>query len=199
LFSNDPGMRFWLLFFLFTSPLLAQTSDYATLLQRAKQSDPTLNFEALRRAYTNLPGYNGYVVPKSAPMIKAANEEDWDLAKKEAKSLLEQNYLDLYAHQILLMVAEQNKDSAAAAHHEYMLDGLMTAICGGRDGKSEKSAWPILSVREQYQVCQILGWRVKGRGLVHGEGGPYDVTTVVTQDGDERTVYFDVSGFFGKL
>lgn len=55
-------MRLWLLFFLFTSPLLAQSGDYSALLERAKNSDPTLNFEALRRAYTKLPGYNGYIV-----------------------------------------------------------------------------------------------------------------------------------------
>lgn len=132
-------------------------------------------------------------------MHEAANANDWDLAKKEAETLLEQNYLDLYAHHLLLVIAEQNKDGAAAAHHEYMLDGLMTAIRGARDGKSEKAAWPILSVKEQYQVCGLLGWKVKGRALVASDGGAFELTTVVTRDGQERVVYFDVTGFFGKL
>lgn len=192
-------MRLLLIFLLLTGPVFAKTSDYATLVERAKQSDPELDFSALRKAYTETPTYSGYAISERGPMVKAVNKSDWAAAKKEAHLLLDQCYLDLEAHYVLLMVAEEEKDVEAAAHHEYMLRGLLVAIRGARDGKSAKTAWPVLNVGEEYAVCRLLGLKVKNRGLVTDESGSYDAMDVVDRDGKEFTIYFDVSSFFGKL
>lgn len=43
------------------------------------------------------------------------------------------------------------------------------------------------------------GSKTKGQALMTHDKKPYDVLTVVTADGTEKKVYFDISKFFGKF
>lgn len=48
-------------------------------------------------------------------------------------------------------------------------------------------------IREHYPKS-----RVKKQALVHENGKPYDILTIVTAEGQELPVYFDISNYFGK-
>jgi len=43
------------------------------------------------------------------------------------------------------------------------------------------------------------GWTVTGQSLLTKGRKAYDAMTVQSASGEERTIYFDISGFFGKL
>ena len=42
------------------------------------------------------------------------------------------------------------------------------------------------------------GYKLKQQSLVYENGKPYDVMDIVIADGEEKTIYFDISNYFGK-
>lgn len=43
------------------------------------------------------------------------------------------------------------------------------------------------------------GYRKSSQSLVFDKKRPYDIITIVNQEGDTKKVYFDISNFFGKF
>lgn len=189
-----------LLLLLLLLPLAAWGQDYSSLLKQAQRSDPATDFVALRQAFTRQPEYNGYESPRDLePMLKALAASEWDSAEKLARSVLAASYLQLDAHYVLILVARRRSDKTEESHHDFMLRGLSGAIRGGHDGSSPEQAWNALSVGEEYSVCRLAGWRLQKQGLVHRGPRAYDCLTVVNGEGKTFPVYFDISGWFGKL
>ncbi|OPX17768.1 hypothetical protein BXT86_04765 [candidate division WOR-3 bacterium 4484_100] len=42
------------------------------------------------------------------------------------------------------------------------------------------------------------GYKFKEQALMIYQGKPYDCLTIITKDGVEKMIYFDISSFFGK-
>ena len=63
-----------------------------------------------------------------------------------------------------------------------------------------KNAIPVDSVREEYEWVEqnLPGYHPASQALQKIDGKPYDVLTVKNDAGEERTLYFDISSFFGK-
>ena len=57
-------------------------------------------------------------------------------------------------------------------------------------GIAAEYAW----IKENYPGCTM-----KKQALVQHSNKPYDVLTIVTSDGQEKEIHFDVSNFFGKF
>lgn len=72
---------------------------------------------------------------------------------------------------------------------------------GPTAGSSPADAIIVGSVKEEYDwmLRNCPGFRPELQSLQFVHGKPYDVLTWGNKDGDKRTVYFDISGFFGKL
>jgi hypothetical protein len=43
------------------------------------------------------------------------------------------------------------------------------------------------------------GYKLKKQSLGHNGGKPYDLMDIKTSSGEEKTIYFDISNFFGNL
>ena len=71
---------------------------------------------------------------------------------------------------------------------------------GDRDGSSPENAVVVGSVEEEYVWMErhCPGFRPGAQSLQEIEGKPYDVLTWQDSGGEERTVYFDISEFFGR-
>lgn len=83
--------------------------------------------------------------------------------------------------------------------HYLALQGIIDSITGSGDGRSEDSAWRVIHVGEEYLVLAYLEYEVESQSLVFGaDRVPYDVFKVKDAEGKTRTVYFDISLFFGK-
>lgn len=57
-------------------------------------------------------------------------------------------------------------------------------------GIEEENKW----LRQNYQGCSK-----KMQSLSNYKKKPYDIITIITSDGKEKEVYFDISQFFGKF
>lgn len=72
---------------------------------------------------------------------------------------------------------------------------------GMRDGTSYEKAIIVKSVADEYKYIRenCPNCQNKSQSLVFKGKKPYDVLTVVKEDGGEMDYYFDISKFFGKF
>lgn len=70
----------------------------------------------------------------------------------------------------------------------------------GGDGSSPEQAVVVGSVSEEYAWMQrnCPGFRPGMQALQEIDGKAFDVLTWQNDRGEKRTVYFDISGFFGR-
>ncbi len=108
----------------------------------------------------------------------------------------------LLATVVLLAVAcSTSKHSASTAGSQQTANG------DAPDGSSPEKAIVIRAKSEGDGVGQEYSWLKKhypgytrkGQGLAPMNGKTYDVLTITTADGVEKTIYFDISNFFGKF
>ena len=63
----------------------------------------------------------------------------------------------------------------------------------------EKSETVGVQAEYKWLRAHYPGYSSKGQSLQNNNKKPYDVITIVTADGSEKKVYFDISNFFGKF
>lgn len=70
----------------------------------------------------------------------------------------------------------------------------------GRDGSSFQKAVIVGSVRAEYLYIDrtFNGSNILSQVVTANSGRTYDVVTIRTRQGEEREVYFDISGFYRK-
>jgi hypothetical protein len=68
-----------------------------------------------------------------------------------------------------------------------------------RDGTSPEKAIVVQSVDEEYEWIQhhFPGFRVERQVLGEFNGKPFDILNCRNDQGEERTVFFDISAFLG--
>ncbi|MBB3186912.1 hypothetical protein [Microbacter margulisiae] len=77
----------------------------------------------------------------------------------------------------------------------------------GRDGSSYQKAIIIHASSEstgvpaEYQWLKnhYPGYQTKMQTLVFHQKKPYDIIEIVTAEGQDKNIYFDISNYFGKL
>ena len=80
-------------------------------------------------------------------------------------------------------------------------------VSSGNDGSSFEKAIVINEKSESAGVSAEYAWlrenypgyMAKGQSLNFHRNKPYDIMTIITADGVEKKVYFDISKFFGKF
>lgn len=173
---------------------------YAALLADAQQDIRNVNFEALREAYTQTPGYAPYSSPIAAQELRAALEaKEWARAGYIAAELLDRDFLQLDLHGALAQVFEQAGRTERADWHRAFIAGMINAIMNSGHGLTYDRAFRVVHVREEYEILNILGVRVLERALVEHAGRRYDAFRVNTKQGRPVTIHFDVEVMMGAI
>ncbi|HWB28817.1 MAG TPA: VCBS domain-containing protein [Chitinophagaceae bacterium] len=84
---------------------------------------------------------------------------------------------------------------------------VQTSSNAAADGSSYEKA---IVIQEQHETSGVdaeykwirehyPGSKTKVQSLNYNNKKPYDVLTIVTADGTEKKIYFDISNFFGKF
>jgi hypothetical protein len=174
--------------------------EFQALLERVKKSDASVDFARMRQLQTQLDDYKPYGDVESHPLalLKAGSAEG---AQRLVDQMLARNYLDLEAHFAGAEIADTRKDSAAAAHHRYVIQGVFDSILKSGDGKSPETAYVVVTLSEEYALMGHLGLRVGGQSLIHDEEGhSYDQLQGVDAKGKPtREVYFNIDALMGAL
>jgi len=169
-------------------------AEFKAVLERVKQSDPSVDFAHLRMLVTELDSYS---TPGSGPsrdkMNAALRSKDYKSALKFAEKDLADNYLDIDAQIGAMAAADKLGDDRKAAHHRYVAKGIIDSILSSGDGKAPATAYKVIAVREEYAVLMALGLRPQSQGLNHIDGHHYDVLTAIDPKTNEsRTLYFNI-------
>lgn len=186
------------LIFLLMIPVAAQEQaqkvSYQQLLERVKKSDQTVDFTALRMAYTETPDYSPYGDREEhKAMYEAFKAKDYAKTIKLAEKSLEKNYVDADTHFISYLAYKELKDEKKTAFHDFMVKGLLKSIIGGLDGKTTATAFKVIAVDEEYVLLRFMGMRVTGQGLVQEKEHAYDAMTVVDPETNQTmTFYFNI-------
>ncbi len=114
---------------------------------------------------------------------------DFDKVLSLADAWLKKLPIDADVHLMVAMCYKEKGDLPNMCKHLNVFYGLLSSITSGGDGLSEKTAFPVVSAREEYSLVQEIGGRVKSQKLI----GNIDKLEVERRGGKTVTLYFDVT------
>lgn len=166
--------------------------SFALLLERAKKSDPTLDFKELRLAYTETTDYSPYGGDRETrkKMFAALSAKEFDSAVESAEKILAKNFVEINAHFVAYVAHRESGRAEKATFHKFMFDGLVKSITGTGDGKTAETAFVVITTDEEYTLFNILGLRPAGQSLITQNGHSFDRMTVTNPKTNETVVYF---------
>jgi hypothetical protein len=171
---------------------------YQKLVDRAKRGDVTVDFKELRRAFADWQCEKNTDAPNREVMVDAFNKKDYAKAVELVEVVLDYEYIHRGLHLAAEDAYRHLGDAKRAEEHKAIADKLLDALLTSGDGKTAKTAFYVLSVREEYFVMQKLGYRPHGQALVSEGDGMFDVlmgTDTSTQK--EVSLYFEITSFYG--
>ena len=177
-------------------------SSYGELLAQLKSGNTAIDFQALRFARADQPGYNPYAAladPDKGDLIRAMAANNADQVATIANRIIGRDYTDIDAHAALATVLERRGQTQEAAFERAVADGLLRSIQLSADGMSPETAFVVIGVAEEYTLLGAMGVQVARQSLIQADRGPVDALEVVSQNGDRRTVYFDISRLFNAM
>ena len=163
---------------------------YQALLARAKASAPYSDWEGLRMAFADRPGFKltGQDVTKGE-MFKAVEAADCATALTEAKAVIAEAFVDADAHLIAAYCDDKLGNATDATWERDVGLGLLKSIETG-DGLSPASPFTVIDIDEEYALLRARGLTVSGQALLQQGGHSYDAITAVTDKGVSATYYF---------
>ena len=181
----------------------AGEAGYDALLAQLKSGNTGIDFQALRYARAELPGYNPYEAladPAKGDLIRAMAANDPARVSALANQIIERDYTDIDAHAALAAVLERRGQREQAAFELAVANGLLRSIGESGDGMTPETAYVVIGVAEEYSFLGALGVQVARQSLVQAARGPVDALEVVNPaNGERQTVYFDVSRLFNAM
>jgi hypothetical protein len=75
-----------------------------------------------------------------------------------------------------------------------------TEAAGKPDGSSFEKAIAVKSIDDEYKWLRknYSGYKLELQALTMHKGKAYDMLRIVTSKGEKKSIYFDISSFFGK-
>jgi len=167
-------------------------NSYETLLERVKKSDQAVDFKELRLAYTETSTYSPYGGDGESrrAMFDAIKSREFDKALQNAETVLARNYLDIMGHFGCFVSDRELAHADKATYHKFVFEGLLNSIKNSGDGKSEETAFVVISVDEEYALLNWLGFRPTGQALINKDHHNYDKMTVTDPKTNETIAYF---------
>ena len=167
-------------------------SRYQALLAAAKDAAPNADWTALRLAYAARAAFHPFAESEArAKMFDALQANDCGSALGDARSVLDDDYVDADAHLIAAYCEEKAGDARASQFDRDVGAGLIASIETG-DGLSPASAFTVLSTAEEASVLRALGLAAKGETRLSEGGHTYDAIATIDAKGEARTYYFQV-------
>jgi hypothetical protein len=176
--------------------------DYSILLAKVKNFDQTVDFKALRLSYTKTNNYSPYGADNSLrdAIFKALKEKRYEEAIKLAQSVMEKNYVDIYAHFFSRIAYRELGDQKKFEFHHFVTKGLIDSILNSGNGQNPEGAFLVISTDEEYMILEVLGLSNKKQELIHASDQTYDKFEVVHQKtGETGVTFFNVTIPFGWL
>lgn len=103
--------------------------------------------------------------------------------------------IDADVHLMVAMCYKEKKDFQNMSKHLSAFYGLLSSLTASGDGLTEKTAFKVVSIDEEYSFTKEIGGKVKSQKLV----GNFDQLEVERRGGKIVILYFDVSAHMKAL
>ena len=181
----------------------AEQASYDALVGELKAGNTAIDYQALRFARAELPGYNPYDAladPDKGDLIRAMAANDADRVAAIANDIVARDYTDIDAHAALSTVLERSGRRDEAAFELAVANGLLSSIEQSGDGTTPETAFVVVGIAEEYSFLGARGVQVARQSLIQTDRGPVDALEVVNPTTNERsTIYFNVSRLFAAM
>lgn len=184
-------------------PGVAYAADtLKSMMDKVEDGDASVDFLALRRAQVASPRYKPVTREEenSAPEIQAAlAEEDFETCAELADEIVEDDHMSLRGHFSGMICDTKLGDVEKAAHHKWVVEGILNAISKSGDGNTPETA---LFVTNMTEVFDFLGFQkfkiMEGKLMNHEDGRHFFRMAVVKPDEQDRgyNIFFDVTAPF---
>jgi len=201
---SDPrrGMAFGVLFScliaLLTVPAYAAVPDpearYQALLADAQAGHPPVDWQVLRFAYADRPGFilqSREYGDLRQQMFTAFGAQDWAKALATSQQMIEKDFVDPEAHMIASICFKKLGEDDKAQRDRDVAAGLFRSI-ETADGLTKATSLTVISVDEEYIYLRMKGLRPTQQSLVREDGHGYDVIETKDAKGQVRSVYFQI-------
>jgi hypothetical protein len=169
--------------------------DYENLLAKLKGGDTSIDFTALRMAFTKTKeySYSGTTKAEKEKFLKPFNDKNYKDALKQAEKFMEKNYVDANAHFVAYNAAKELKDEKKAEFYKAVLLGLLASIKDGNDGLSAEKPFRVISIDEEYTLMRFLGYQFSSQSLQNADGHQFDVFAATNAKTKENVkLYFNI-------
>ena len=181
----------------------AEQASYDALVAQLKAGNTAIDYQALRFARSELPGYNPYDAladPDKGDLVRAMGANDTDRVAAIANDIIARDYTDIDAHAALSTVLQRRGETDQAAFELAVANGLLNSIEQSGDGMTPETAFVVIGIAEEYSLLGAKGLQVAKQSLLQTERGPVDALDVVNPTNNESsTVYFNVSRLFAAM
>jgi hypothetical protein len=171
---------------------------YAELVASVRKGDANVDYAAMRYAYLDSPERKKGKYYDSKERNDVLQKKDFEKALKMANEIFATDFVDINAH--LFAAAAYHglgREEDAKKEVDYAR-ALVKSILDSGDGKTQDTAYVVISVDEEYIVLRFLEIRPGGQSLSGGKNGQMFDVLKGSKDGQGVTMYFNISKFFGK-
>jgi len=175
---------------------------YSEVVRKLETGQTDINFREFRESFLESKQFEA--VNKQKPDLEILRNMMHELMRMSkyteiigvAKKMLSIDYTDLEAHKVLQQTYKILGDTANRNKYHDIELGLLKSIVknGDGDGKSCKTAWPVIQVTEEYFILNMIGAQLKKQSIDNTDG-LCDKMEVITDEGD-KTYYFDINNVF---
>jgi Domain of unknown function (DUF4919) len=198
-------------FILLRSLLFAQTNQevviptfadkYSQTVKQLEAGVTDINYKEFRESFIQSEQFK-VASAKSTEFSNLKKEMRLQIKEKKynglvvtTKKMLSIDYTSMIAHKILRQTYKILDDSINSAKYKAIQFGLLTSITKSGDGKTCATGWPVIQIDEEYFILEMLGANLLSQGL-DNSGGICDRMEVKTEEGENKTYYFEVSQVF---
>jgi hypothetical protein len=174
---------------------------YADLTKRATEGDKSVDFSALRAAYPYTDQWDPFGNKSAALMdqaVAASKGKDCATALEKLDEILKVDFTIDAAHALRSDCLAETGNGSAASIESAIANGLVQSLMESGDGNTERTAYLVMTEREEMDVLANRHLAVKVRETeIRGVGDRlYDeVQSASAAGGAIQTVYFDVTSF----
>jgi Domain of unknown function (DUF4919) len=172
--------------------------QYVQLVERAKKGDSTVSFKELRRVFGDWQCQKHSDAPDRQAMVDAFEKKDYAKAVELVEGVLDYEYVHRGMHLAAEDAYRHLGNTTKADEHKAVAEKLLDALLTSGDGKSAKTAFFVLSIREEYFIMSQLGYKPSSQALVSEGDRMFDVLSGTdSKTGNQVSLYFDITNFFG--
>jgi hypothetical protein len=173
---------------------------YSKLVQKLEAGQTNINYREFRESFLESKQFR--ILGKQKPDLETLRKRMHELMKKSkyaeiigvAKKILSIDYTDMEAHKILQQTYKILGDDSNQRKYHDIEFGLLNSIIKSGDGKTCRTAWPVIQVKEEYFILDVIGATLLQQGI-DNTGGLCDRMEVQTERG-KQVYYFEISKVF---